>query len=235
MRLHRPLTSLLLASLSAFAIAAMPASPTASAAGTAGTATPALAAGTLYVRHHRETIEGRLSACGLEFAAVAIDHSTRRGMPVKLAGRYELRAWPQGGPGWSLKLGLYDGPAWEHPVAPYNAFVRAPRGSAPRRPLRLDAANPGHALFFDALDDSFAATFRSIVEDRRFAVAFNRAAGEQDVTALIDVQVAATRTQDGRTVQELTTETGDDFHACANELFKAFRSPPPASRTSRGL
>lgn len=235
MRIHRSLTFLLLASLSGGAGAMVPAAPAASAASAAGAATPALAAGTLYVRHHRETIEGRLSACGLEFAAVAIDHSTRRGMPVKLAGRYELRAWPQGGPGWSLKLGLYDGLTWDHPVAPHNAFVRAPRGPAPRRPLRLDAANPGHALFFDALDDSFAATFRAIVEDRRFAVAFNRAAGEQDVTALIDVQVAATRTQDGHAVRELTTETGDDFRACANELFKALRSPPPPTRPSRGL
>ena len=228
MRIHRSLTSfLLVASLSVSAAASTPASP--------GPATAAVAAGTLYVRHHRETIDGRLSACGLEFAAVAIDHSTRQGLPVKLAGRYELRAWPQGGPGYSLKLGLYDGLAWDHPVAPHNAFVRAPRGPAPRRPLRLDAANPGHALFFDALDDTFAATFRSIVEDRSFAVAFNRAAGEQDVTALIDVQVAATRTQDGRTLRELTTETGDDFRACANELFKAWRTPPPATRPSRGL
>ena len=228
MRVHRFLTSFLLAaSLSVCAAASTPASP--------GPATATIAAGTLYVRHHRETIDGRLSACGLEFAAVTLDHSTRQGQPVKLAGRYELRAWPQGGPGYSLKLGLYDGLTWDHPVAPHNAFVRAPRGPAPRRPLRLDAANPGHALFFDALDDTFTATFRSIVEDRTLAVAFNRAAGEQDVTAVIDVQVAATRTQDGRTVQELTTETGDDFRACANELFQAFSRPPPATRPSRGL
>jgi hypothetical protein len=230
MRIHRSLTFLLLASLSIGAAATMTSTSPA-----AGATTPAVVAGTLYVKHHRETIEGRLSACGLEFAAVAIDHSTRQGMPVKLAGRYELRAWPQGGPGYSLKLGLYDGLAWDHPVAPHNAIVRAPRGPAPRRPLRLDAANPGHALFFDALDDTFAATFRSIVEDRTFAVGFNRAAGEQDVTALIDVRVAATRTQDGRTVQEHTPQTADDFHACATELFKAFRSPPPATRPTRGL
>ncbi len=231
MRIHRSLTSLLLASLSVCAAASTRASPGPGPEA----ATAAVAAGTLYVKHHRETIDGRLSACGLEFAAVAIDHSTRQGLPVKLAGRYELRAWPQGGPGYSLKLGLYDGLTWDHPVAPHNAFVRAPRGPAPRRPLRLDAANPGHALFFDALDDTFAATFRSIVEDRSFAVAFNRAAGEQDVTALIDVQVAATRTQDGRTLRELTTETGDDFRACANELFQAFSRPPPATRPSRGM
>jgi hypothetical protein len=195
----------------------------------------AVAAGTLYVKHHRETVEGKLTACGLEFAAIALDHSTRQGAPVKLAGRYELRAWPQGGPGYSLKLGLYDGLTWDHPVAPHNAFVRAPRGPAPRQPLRLDAANPGYALFFDAVDDTFSSTFRSIAEDRTFVVAFNRAVGEQDVTALIDVQVAGTRTQDGKTVQELTTETGDDFRACANELFKAFGAPPPPVRPSRSL
>lgn len=194
---------------------------------------PGLAPGTLYVKHHRESVEGRLSACGLEFAAIAIDHSTRRGAPVKLAGRYELRVWPQGVPGYSLKLGLYDGLAWDHPAAPHNAVVRAPRGAAPRRPMRLDAENPGHALFFDALDDTFATTFASIVEDRTFVVAFNRAAGEQDVTAVIDVQVLATRTHDGRAVPELTTETGDDFRACANELFKASGRPPPPARPQR--
>ncbi|HUD34187.1 MAG TPA: hypothetical protein VMR43_14420 [Variovorax sp.] len=229
MRIHRPLTFLLLAGLPVWAPAQAPASRQPEAPGAA------VEAGTLYVRHHRETIEGRLSACGLEFAAVAIDHSTRQGAPVKLAGRYELRAWPQGGPGYSLKLGLYDGLTWDHPVAPHNASVRAPRGPVSRRPLRLDAANPGHALFFDALDDTFAATFRSIVEDRTFVIAFNRAAGEQDVTATIDVQVAGTRTQDGRTVQELTTETGDDFRTCASELFKTFSRLPPATRPSRGL
>jgi len=200
-----------------------------------GAAAAPVDAGTLYVKHHRETIEGRLSACGLEFAAVAIDHSTRRGAPVKLAGRYELRAWPQGGPGYSLKLGLYDGLAWEHPVAPHHAAVRAPHGPMPRRPLRLDASNPGHALFFDALDDSFAATFRSIVVDRTFVIAFNRAAGEQDVSAVIDVQVAATRMLDGRTTQTLTTETGDAFRACADELFKGFHPPAPATRPQRSL
>lgn len=229
MRIHRLLASLLLAGLPVWASAQAPARQPPASAGNV------VAAGTLYVKHHRETIEGRLSACGLEFAAVANDHSTRRGEPVKLAGRYELRAWPHGGPGYSLKLGLYDGLTWDHPTAPHNAVVRSPQGPAPRQPLRLDAANPGHALFFDALDDTFAATFRSIVEDRTFVVAFNRAAGEQDVTATIDVQVAGTRTQDGRTVQELTTETGDDFRTCASELFKAHGPLAPATRPSRGL
>lgn len=229
MRTHRHLTPLVLASLSIWTHAQTPSTR----APVAPTAT--VTAGTLYVKHHRETIEGKLTACGLEFAAVALDHSTRRGAPVKLAGRYELRAWPQGGPGYSLKLGLYDGQTWDHPVAPHNAFVQAPRGPAPRRPLRLDAVNPGYALFFDALDETFNATFRSIVEDRTFVVAFNRAAGEQDVTALIDVQVAGTRTLDGQNVQELTTETGDDFRACANELFKSFGGPAPGGRPPRSL
>lgn len=229
MRTHRHLTSLVLASLPiwAHALTPSPQPPPAPAA--------TVAAGTLYVRHHRETVDGKLTACGLEFAAVTLDHSTRRGAPVKLAGRYELRAWPQGGPGYSLKLGLYDGLAWENPVAPHNAFVQAPRGPAPRRPLRLDAANPGYALFFDALDETFNATFRSIVEDRTFVVAFNRAAGQQDVTAVIDVQVAGTRTLDGQAVQELTTETGDDFRACAQALFKSFGAPSPPARPTRGL
>ena len=37
----------------------------------------------------------------------------------------------------------------------------------------------------------------------------------------------------GRAVPELTTETGDDFRACANELFKASGRPPPPARPQR--
>jgi hypothetical protein len=188
--------------------------------------TEAASAGTLFVKHQRETVDGKLSACGLDFAVVTIDHSTRQGAVVKLAGRYDLRGWPQGGLGYSIKLGLYDGLEWVHPVAPHNAVVGSPRGPASRRPQRLEAQTAGYALFFDALDESFASTFRAIQEERRFVIAFNRAAGERDVTAEVDLQVASSRVVDGQTVRELTTETADDFLTCASELFKTYPTAP---------
>jgi hypothetical protein len=219
---------------------AMPGIASSSLPGTAspigqGTAPDTPSAGTLFVKHQRETVDGRLSACGLDFAVVAVDHSTRDGAIVKLAGRYDLRGWPQGGLGYSLKLGLYDGLGWTHPVAPHNAAVGSPRGPAARRPQRLDAQNAGYALFFDALDESFATTFRHILEERSFVIAFNRAPGERDVTAEVDLQVAGTRVEHGRTHREMTTETADDFLACADELFKAHRTEAPRLRAPRAM
>lgn len=185
-------------------------------------ATSAVAAmeGTLFVKHQRETVDGNLSACGLQFAVVAPDRSTGRGATVKLSGRYDLRRWPQGGPGYSLKLAIYDGTGWLDPVAPNYAFVRAPHGSPPRKALRLDAQTPGHALFFDSLDGSFDQIFASIVEDRLFVLGFNRAAGQQDVDASVDLRVSGTRIEDGKVVRDMTPAIVDDFVTCTHELFR---------------
>ena len=106
--------------------------------------------GTLYVIPHRESADGQMTACGLEFSALKRDFSTRRGAPVKIVGSFYMRSHSNGGLFYALKIGLADG-FGATPIisAPANAFIRSPRGKAPIKAMRSPGENPDYALFVD--------------------------------------------------------------------------------------
>ncbi|WP_395350061.1 hypothetical protein [Variovorax sp. UC122_21] len=177
--------------------------------------------GTLYTVSHRETADGRLSACGLEFNVIARDHATRAGAAVQGIGSFYLRRMGANF-AYALKLGVRDGINPEaRPFAPSNAFVRPPRGNAPTtRAIRTESDTPGYALYLGALDDDIARVYQSITEQRRFIVGFNRRAGQQDVNLDIDLSVKAARMEGNRLVRDRTSEMVDEFNACVGDLLK---------------
>lgn len=66
--------------------------------------------GTIYVVPHRESADGVLKACGLEFAALTADFSTRGGAHVRLVGSFYLRSVGDGIL-YMLKMSIVSGEA----------------------------------------------------------------------------------------------------------------------------
>ncbi|RYF61679.1 MAG: hypothetical protein EOO27_00970 [Comamonadaceae bacterium] len=179
--------------------------------------------GTLFVKDHTETVQGRLSACGLEFAALTRDFSTKRGAPVKLVGSYYLRRF-DGKPGvfYALKLGIFEGPRLAKPVAPHNAFVRAITGEGPAiKAQRSDSDSPGFALFLGEVDDSFLKVYSGILDENLFVVGFNRKPGQMDVSAEIDLSVQDTRLEGSQVNRDRSPRMVKQFVACAGSLANA--------------
>ncbi|WP_295525650.1 hypothetical protein [uncultured Pseudacidovorax sp.] len=177
--------------------------------------------GTVYTVAHRETSEGLLEACGLEFNVIGRDHATRGGAAVQGIGSYYLRR-SGNAVMYALKLGVRDTLGSEgRAVSPYYAFARPVRGSGPReRALRAESETPGYALFVGAVDDEAIAVLKAILEQRRIVVGFNRKAGQQDVSLEIDLAVKAARLEGDRLIRDRSSAMVDDFGACINDLAK---------------
>ncbi|TWO67024.1 hypothetical protein FN976_26185 [Caenimonas sedimenti] len=182
----------------------------------------AILKGTLYVAPHRETADGQLKACGLEFAAVGTDHSTKLGGMVRVVGSFYLRPHEKVGLAYMLKLGVVDGLPPGTRTAPANAFVRAPdANSSPTKPIRGPADRPEFALFVgEALDEAILAVLRSITEGKTFVVGFNRAPGQQDVQLPIDLTVVNSKMDGARIVRERSDSAVQQFASCNSDLMK---------------
>jgi hypothetical protein len=180
--------------------------------------------GTIFVIPHRESADGVLTACGLEFAAVKGDYSTQQGAPVKIAGSFNLRQTEKIGLAYALKLGAFDGIGTESEsgFAPANAFIRAPNGITPKRTIRADAEDDGFALFVGALDKDALAAFSGIAEKSQLVVGFNRKPGQQDLIFNLDLTVIDTQIGDsGKVVRKRSTRPVIEFVACSLDLMKA--------------
>ena len=177
--------------------------------------------GTIYVVPHRESADGVLTACGLEFGAMKRDFSTKMGAPVKIIGSFYFRLHAKAGLAYMLKLGVFDRSDGANGTAPSNAFVRAPNGNAPKKALRQEAENKGFALFVGALDKDVAAAYAGIVEKKQLVVGFNRQPGQQDVTFNLDLTVTDTEVmQDGNIVRKKSDEPTSQFMDCSAALMK---------------
>lgn len=174
--------------------------------------------GTLHVIPHRESADGVQQACGLEFSALTRDFSTKQGAPLKIVGSYYLRKANTGEIFQALKLGLYDGLAWDSPSAPNNAFVRAPGGLQPPRWIRSESETPGYALFLGRMDDAFMQTFASIADKETIEVGFNRVPGQQDVIVPLDLTVSETTVIDDKAVRKRDKAMVASFMKCSAEL-----------------
>lgn len=177
--------------------------------------------GTIYVIPHRETADGVVTGCGLEFAALKRDFSTKRGAPVKISGSFYLRPNPNTVLAYVLKLGVFDGLSFENGFAPNNAFISAPNGKAPTKSIKTQAENPGFALFIGGLDSGVTAAYAAIVEKRQLAVSFNRKPGQQDVTFILDLAVVDTQMRNEEVVRKRSNEPVDSFVACSTDLLKS--------------
>lgn len=181
--------------------------------------------GTVYTTPHRETVEGALSACGMEFGALERDYATKKGAPVFLVGSLYVRQF-KAELGYALKLSVRDGVDRKvAPFAPYSAYVRAPQGNAARTLARSLSDTPGAALWIGSLDKDFVKVFQSIVDSSRMVVGFNRASKQMDVQAEIDLSVVDMRTgDDGWPERIRSPKTVSDFMSCIDDLFKAVES-----------
>lgn len=177
--------------------------------------------GTLYVIPHRETADGVLTGCGLEFAALKRDFSTKRGAPVKIAGSFYLRPNPNTGLAYVLKLGVFDGLSFENGFAPNNAFISAPNGKTPAKAIKTQAENPGFALFIGGLDSDVTAAYAAITEKSQLVVGFNRKPGQQDVTFILDLAVIDTQMQNDEVVRKRSNEPVHSFVACSTDLLNS--------------
>lgn len=176
--------------------------------------------GTLSVIPSSESADGQPVACGFQFSATGRDPDSGPGALVKVVGSYHLRRYAVGIVGYSLKLGIYDGLAWEHPVPPHDALVRAPLAATASSVSRLPAETPGFALFFGLLGEPPGSAGAAIVDDGMLVVGFRRTPGRQPVTVVVNLRVAATQTVDGRVVRTLSTTAIDEFSACTRGLLK---------------
>lgn len=179
--------------------------------------------GTIYVIPHRESADGVLTGCGLEFAALKRDFSTQRGAPVKIVGSFYLRLNSNTGLAYMLKLGVFDGISYENGLAPNNAFISAPNGQAPVKAIRAQAENPGFALFIGLLDKEVTAAYASILEKSQLAVGFNRKPGQQDVTFILDLTVIDTQIRNEEVARKRGSEPVDTFVACSSELLASIK------------
>ena len=177
--------------------------------------------GTIYVIPHRESADGSLTACGLEFGALKRDFSTMKGAPVKIVGSFYLRPHSVTGLAYMLKAGIFDGFDSTNGFAPANAFIRGPNNRAPKKAIRLEAENKGFALFVGALDDEVIAAYAGIAEKKQLVVGFNRKPGQQDVTFNLDLTVIDTEMgADGQAISKRSNAAVDEFIACSGELMK---------------
>lgn len=177
--------------------------------------------GTIFVKPHRETVDGVLTGCGLEFTALTRDFATKQGAPVKLVGSFYLRPHKTSGLAYVLKLGLYDGFSTDNAIAPNNAFISAPNGKIPVKAIRVAAENPGFALFVGGLDDAVTDAYAAIVEKNSLVVGFNRKPGQQDVSVSLDLSVTDTQFNEaGGVTRQRSGESVDVFAGCSGELLK---------------
>jgi hypothetical protein len=176
--------------------------------------------GTIYVVPHRESADGVLKACGLEFAALTADFSTRGGLHVRLTGSFYIRS---AGDGilYMLKMGVADRlGSGGKPVAPNNAFISAPNGVPPKKALRIDSDTPGFALFVGDMDAEALAAYEAIVEDNKLVVGFNRKPNQQDVTTELDLTVVKTEMIDGKAQRTRSDDAVAKFAACTADLVR---------------
>ena len=177
--------------------------------------------GTIYVIPHRESADGSLTACGLEFGALKRDFSTMKGAPVKLVGSFYLRPHSVTGLAYMLKVGIFDGLGYTNGFAPANAFIRGPNSRAPKKAIRHEAENKGFVLFVGALDDEVIAAYAGIAEKKQLVVGFNRKPGQQDVIFNLDLTVIDTEMgSDGQPIRKRTNAAVDEFLACSDDLMK---------------
>lgn len=180
--------------------------------------------GTIYVIPHRESADGVLTGCGLEFAALKRDFSTKRGAPVKIVGSFYLRPNSNTGLAYMLKLGVFDGISYENGFAPNNAFISAPNGQAPVKAIRAQAENPGFALFIGLLDKEVTAAYAAILEKSQLVVGFNRKPGQQDVTFALDLTVVDTQMENDEVIRKRSGEPVANFVACSSDLLASAKA-----------
>lgn len=180
--------------------------------------------GTVHVTSQRASADGKLEGCGIEFVEIKRDYSTKRGAPVTMSGSIYFRLNEKVGLVYTLKLGLFDGLSnTTKPVAPANAFISAPQGKAPKQAIRRDSDVPGWALYVGGVDDEVMEAYKAIIEQQKLVVGFNRKAGQQDVTATIDLTVIDSNMVNDKVVREKSDKVVSDFADCMNTLVKSVK------------
>lgn len=178
----------------------------------------ALLEGTIYTVPHRDTVEGKLTACGVEFAALKRDFKDRKGELVRIVGSFYIRPDGKGTLYYLLKLGVTDMTANFQTFAPYNAFVSTPNDKVSIKPIRTPAETTGYALFGGPLDSVITAVLIGIQEKKQLNVGFNRVQGQTDFLTKVDLTVIDTQLKNDVPVRERSNETVATFNRCMADL-----------------
>lgn len=176
--------------------------------------------GTLYTVGHRESVDGRLNGCGLEFGALKRDFATKQGQPIYLIGSFYIRPHPTASIAYLLKAGIFDLNHNGKGTPPANAFVRAPRGDAPKKGLRIASENPSFAMFTGGVSEEIVEVLSSISENKIMVVGFNRMQGQQDVAVELDLTVVDIKMGPNGPTRQRSDKPVDDFMACVGDLLK---------------
>ena len=181
--------------------------------------------GTIFVTPLRDSVDGELFSCGLEFSALKRDFITMKGAPVTIYGSFNLRYHPGTGIVYVLKLGGFDGFGTENSFNIASAFIRAPNGVTPKKAIRADAETNGFGLFGGPFDKDALAAFSGISEKSQWIVGFNRKPGQQDVIVKLDLNVIDTQMDgNGKVIRQKSKEPVNEFVTCSYDLLKAARA-----------
>lgn len=174
--------------------------------------------GTIYTISHRSSADGVLDGCGIEFAAITPDFSTRGGAYVRIVGSVYVRSHPTADLAYMLKLGVFDNLTSSKGEPPSSAFFRSPRSEAPAKSIRGASDNPSFALFVGVVDKQVMDALSSIVEDRKLVIGFNRKPGQQDVSTVLDLAVSDVAQAGVEVVRKREDRAVPEFAACMSSL-----------------
>ena len=83
----------------------------------------------------------------------------------------------------------------------------------------MAAETPGYILVVGGLDKGVSNVMNSIKDNQQLIVGFNRAPGQQDVTAKVDLTVLDTSVSDeGKVVRTKGDRTLEEFSSCVTDL-----------------
>ena len=182
--------------------------------------------GTTEIVFHKDTADGILEGCGLEFSALGRD-TARGGQLYKINGSYYTRTSGSSIHGF-LKLGVWDyskdltNPP--KPFAPPRAFISGVNKPAARPASSMKSDNPAYSLHIFRFDENLRLALESVSDNKRIDVIFNRYPGRMDTATAIDLTVKSSKILDDRFIKEHSDDMLSAFHECSLQILKLVES-----------
>lgn len=180
--------------------------------------------GTNYVTFQRDTSEGNLKACGVEFMATGRDIN-KGAAPYKIHGSYYLRQFPDG-LYWMLKLGVeeFDSKLLNTTMfAPPTAYVSG-KNKPVAKPIR-SIKSDGYSLHLFKMGNEANMAMESIFTLNQLDIIFSRGT-KTDVITPVDFRVKGTTFVAQEAKRELTSETTKQLSECTVQLIDSYKSTP---------
>lgn len=181
--------------------------------------------GTISTKSLRASPDGDLKGCGINFAAIGRDFSTKNGALFKAIGSYYFRN-VAGKPEFWLKLGIFDvdpkNPAVANIATISNAHIASEKRESLKHRLKFNGDTPGFKIYsFDATKDS-ADIWLDFLNTGKLKIGFNRSPEQQDVVFTVDGTVSESSVIDEKFIRHFSRENLADIEACSALLAKTF-------------